>query len=537
MYYQEFCNEEFGPDGVLTKFSLRYADNYNFGYDVVDRIAEQSPAKRALVWLSAEGEERVFSFEDIHRLSNKAANAFLARGIKKGDRVMLILKRSYEYWYAVVALHKIGAVAVPASHMLTLEDLVYRIHKIDISAVIAISDESLDQLLEMTQVECPSLKTIWTTRENTHGFFSLADDVEQASDQLDRQPTRASDLMIVYFTSGTTGYPKAVAHNHLYTLAHIMTAKYWQQVEDGGLHLTVADTGWGKASWGKIYGQWLLGAAVMVFDFNSFDSRQLGSVINHYQVTSFCAPPTIYRYMVKRGGLSFPTLKHATSAGEYLSPEIARQFEEQTGLSVAEGYGQTETTLLIAHLTGMKIQRGSMGKPTPFYNVRLIKEDGTEPQIGEPGEIVIVPNEDHDGLMVGYLNGGKISGDTIRNGICHTGDSAWTDEEGYYWYNGRVDDVIKTGGFRVGPVEIENIVVEHPQVAECSVFGVPDPLRGQAIKAVVVLAPNVAPTEDLKKDIRQFANSRLAMFKHVRLVDFVDELPKTFNGKRRKKIM
>ncbi|MDO5565288.1 MAG: AMP-binding protein, partial [Planctomycetia bacterium] len=457
MFYQQFCHEEFAPDGSLLDFSLQYEDNYNFGYDVVDKIAEQTPDKTAVVWLNVEGEEHIFTFDMIRRKSNQVANMLRARGICKGDRVMLLMKRCYEYWYVIVALHKIGAVAVPASHMLTGEDLVYRINKVGVRAVIAAPDEALLQLLEPVQAECPSLQYLWTTKANRHGFRNLTTDIENASELIERVPTRASDTMIVYFTSGTTGYPKAVAHNHLYTLAHIVTAKFWQRVEDGGLHLTVADTGWGKASWGKIYGQWLLGSAVMVFDFESFDSRQLVSVMNRYQVTSFCAPPTVYRYIVKRENIHLPSLKHATSAGEYLPPEVSRQFEEQTGLRIAEGYGQTETTLLIANLAGMEVRRGTMGKPTPLYNVAIHKEDGTEADIDEPGEIVILPKKNQQGIMVGYLSGDSIGGNRIRNGVYHTGDSGWKDKDGYFWYSSRVDDVIKTGGFRVGPVEIENI--------------------------------------------------------------------------------
>ena len=523
MFYQQFCREEFDRDGNLTDFSLQYPDNYNFGYDVIDRIAEETPEKRALVWQNTEGDERTFTFGELSRLSNRAANAFLAHGIKKGDRVMLILKRSYEYWYAVVALHKIGAVAVPASHMLTLEDLVYRINKIEISAVVTISDDSLVELLKMAQAESPSLQTIWTTRQCGGPVLSLADEMEKMSEKLVRIPTAASDIMIVYFTSGTTGYPKAVAHDHSYSLAHILTAKYWQQVVDGGLHLTVADTGWGKASWGKIYGQWLIGSAVMVFDFDSFDSRQMTTVMNHHKITTFCAPPTVYRYMVRRGNLSFPNMKHATSAGEYLPPEVSRLFEEKTGIAIAEGYGQTESTLMIAHLAGTKIRRGSLGKPTPFYHAQIIKEDGTAAEVGESGEIVVSPRKNRQGIMLGYLNGSTINDEPIHDGFLHTGDSAWQDEEGYFWYNGRMDDVIKTGGLRIGPVEIENIVLEHPLVSECSVVGIPDPLRGQAIKAVVVLVSTAVASEELKKEIRQFANNQLAVFKHIRLVDFVDE--------------
>ncbi|MBQ2682538.1 MAG: AMP-binding protein [Thermoguttaceae bacterium] len=534
MFYQQFCREQFDAEGRLIDFSLEYPENFNFGYDAVDAIARQDPDRTALVWEDAEGNTLTYTFGDISRLSNQAANVFLSQGIGKGDRVMLILKRVPEYWYTVVALHKIGAVAVPASFMLTLEDLVYRMRKINISAMVIVSDDALGELVCHVREEAPQLKTVWTTTQNRFGFRSLAEDIAAAPAALERVDTRAEEPMIAYFTSGTTGYPKAVAHSHLYPLTHIVTAKYWQRCLDGGLHLTIADSGWGKTSWGKIYGQWLVGSAVMVFDFDSFDSRQMVSVINRHGVTTFCAPPTIYRYMVMRGNASLPTLKHVTSAGEYLAPEVSRKFEQLTGLTIAEGYGQTELSLTIGNLAGDPPRRGSLGKAAPLYDISLIRDDGTQAPIGEPGQIVVRAKRGRQGLMLGYLSGDTISDEPIRDGALFTGDTARLDEDGYFWFNGRLDDVIKTGGFRVGPDEIEHILLAHPKVAECSVIGVPDPLRGQAIKARVVLVPHTEATEELKKELLLAANEQLAVYKRIRFLDFVEDLPKTQNGKIRR---
>lgn len=535
MFYQRFCREQFDAEGCLIDFSLEYPENYNFGYDVVDVIARQTPDKTALVWEDAEGKTLRYSFGDISRLSNRVANALLSRGVRKGDRVMLILKRAPEYWYTVVALHKIGAVAVPASFMLTFDDIIYRTRRACISAMVIVSDDALGELVLRAREETPELKTVWTTGENRFGFRSLARDAASASEALPRIATRAEEPMIAYFTSGTTGSPKAVAHNHLYTLTHIVTAKYWQRCIDGGLHLTIADSGWGKTSWGKIYGQWLVGSAVMVFDFESFDSRQMVTVINRHGVTTFCAPPTIYRYLVMRGGVSLPTLKHAVTAGEYLAPDVSRKFEELTGLTIAEGYGQTELSLTLGNLAGKPPRRGSLGKAAPLYEISLIRDDGTPAPVGEPGQIVVRAKRKYQGIMLGYLDGEKIDDEPVRGGVIHTGDTARQDEDGYFWFEGRMDDVIKTGGFRVGPDEIEHILLAHPKVAECSVIGVPDPLRGQAIRARVVLVPDAEASEELKKEILTAVNEQLAVYKRIRVLEFVEELPKTRNGKIRRK--
>lgn len=534
--YQQFCEEIFDENGCLTDFRMKYPDDFNFGYDVVDRIAETEPERTALVWCNTDGKERILSFRDIQTLSNKAANVFRAHGITKGDKVMVMLKRHYEYWYTCVALHKIGAVMVPVTHMLTTDDIEYRVQSAEIKAAICTPDEDApDKILE-AQGTCKSLQVLWTVQKTKAHFFNLSEEVAAASDVLERIPNSALDPMVMYFTSGTTGYPKGVIHDYTYPLFHLVTAKYWQQVVDGGLHFTVAETGWAKTSWGKIYGQWLCGSAVMVFDFDNFDPKQLVTIINRYNVTTFCAPPTVYRYLVKKGMADMPSLKHATTAGEALSPDVFKLFEKRIGIPLAVGYGQTESALMLADFPGSALRPGSLGKPSPMYKVELVDEDGEIVADGEIGEIVIVPPEDgkQPGIFMGYHDNAALYKYVWRGGVYHTGDTAWRDDDGYYWFNGRIDDVIKTCGFRVGPFEIENVLMEHSAVLECSVVGIPDQLRGQAIKAFVVLAPGFEASTELQKEIREFCNTRVAEYKWIRAIEFVHTLPKTISGKIRK---
>ena len=534
--YRQFCEERFDENGSLSEFKLKYSDNFNFGYDVVDRIAETEPQKTALVWCNTEGEEHRFTFRDIQLMSNRAANVFAAHGITKGDRVMVMLKRHYEYWFTTVALHKLGAVMVPVTHMLTTEDIIYRVNNAGIKGVVCTPQEDAPQKLVAAKSMCESLRLLWTVQKNISGFLNLTAEMDAAPDVFERRETYAVDPLAIYFTSGTTGYPKGVIHDHTYPLSHIITARYWQQVVDGGLHFTVAETGWAKTSWGKIYGQWLAGSAVMVYDFDNFDPKQLMSVINRYHVTTFCAPPTIYRYFVKKGIEDMPSLRHATTAGEALNPEIFRRFEERTGLSLSEGFGQTESALILANFAGRAAKPGSLGKPSPLYQVELRREDGLPAETGEIGEIVIIPTNDgiQPGIFIGYHDNPALYKDVWRGGVYHTGDTAWKDEDGYYWFNGRIDDIIKTGGYRVGPYEIENVLMEHPAVLECSVVGIPDKLRGQAIKAIIVPAPGVIASDSLQREIRDFCNARVAEYKWIRSVEFVAVLPKTISGKIRK---
>lgn len=534
--YKQFCHEVTDGDGRLLSFTLDYPENFNFAYDVVDRIAAETPDKRAMVWCNAEGDERIFTFGDVRRESCRMANVFRSSGIVRGDRVMVILKRHYEYWFAAVALHRLGAVMIPATHMLTVSDLVYRLKMSGAKAVICTTQNEVPEKLRLAVAETGLDVKLWCVQGCCEGFENMTESCKHASDVFPRADTLASDPMMLYFTSGTTGYPKGVIHDYAYPLAHIVTAKYWHRATEDGLHFTVAETGWAKASWGKIYGQWLVGCAVMIFDFDNFDPKQLTQVINKYKVTSFCAPPTVYRYLVRKGIPPMPSLRHATTAGEMLAPEVFKSFTEKTGLALCEGYGQTETTLLMANFCPDAAPAGSMGTPSPFYNIELRGKDGGPVAKGEIGEVVVIPPQDgrQVGIFTSYLGSDEQYSRVWRGGVYHTGDAAYMDEHGRYYFHGRFDDIIKTGGFRVGPYEVENILSEHPAVAECSVVGVHDALRGQAIKAVIVLGKGYEPSKELEHEIKEFCNGRLAEYKWVRIIEFADSMPKTISGKIRK---
>lgn len=533
--YKKYCRERFDGHGVLTDFEVIPQEDFNFAYDVVDKIAAEEPSKRAMVWCNTEGEERCFTFSDVSRESNRIANVLSSSGIKKGDMVLVVLKRHYEYWFTVVALHKIGAVAIPATHMLTVKDFEYRLSTSRAAAVICTVQNGVPQKVLSAVANAGVKPKLWCAGQQ-EGFRNLIAEAEAAADTFMRVPTCISEPMLLYFTSGTTGQPKGVIHDFSYPLAHIVTAKYWQQAEDGGLHFAVAETGWAKASWGKIYGQWLVGCAVMVYDFDNFDPKQLFAVINRYGVTSFCAPPTIYRYMVRTNVGKMPSLKHASTAGEKLAAEVFHAFYERTGLKISEGYGQTETTLLTGNFAGRQVVDGSMGMASPMYNVQLQNSDGGAVPCGEVGEVVVVPKEGkkQTGIFGAYLDNDELYAHAWRGGVYHTGDAAWQDKDGHFWFYGRFDDIIKTGGFRVGPSEIESILEEHPAVGECCVVGVPDELRGQAIRAYVVPASGSTASASLKNSIKSFCNERLAEYKWIREVEFVCELPKTISGKTRR---
>lgn len=533
--YKNFCETAFDENGVLSEFRLKYKENYNFGYDVVDEMARIAPDQKAMIWRNKD-EERTFTYKDMSELSNKAANLFTSYGIKKGDKVLIILKRHYEYWYVVTALHKIGAVIIPATHMLTVEDMVYRINSVDIKAAVVTPDAATADRLIRAQEKTSSLESIFVVRNPRKGTIDFTKEMDKMPDSFERRDTKASEPMLIYFTSGTTGYPKAVSHDHTYSLSHIVTAKYWQNVKENGLHLTISETGWGKASWGKIYGQWLCGCCVMTFDLDSFTPVDILRRIEEYKVTSFCAPPTVYRYFVEAGmdKYNLSSLEYITTAGEALNPEVWNKVKEQTGLSLMEGFGQTESVLMLANLTGSNPKPGSMGTPTPIYNTALIDIEGNEVPDGSPGELVVIPKENQHGIFMGYADDPALYEKVWRGGVYHTGDTAYKDEDGYYWYVGRIDDLIKTKGYRVGPFEIENVLMEHPAVTEVAVTGVPDPKRGQAIKATIVLAPGYEETKELTRDIKKFSNQRLASYKWVQIFEFVNEMPKTISGKIRR---
>lgn len=538
LLYSNFCRETLDQTGIPTQFSLKYPENFNFGYDVVDVLGQENPDGLAVMWCNTAGEEKRLTYRDIMELSNRAANAFAAQGIRKGDRVLVILKRNWEYWYVAPALHKLGAVMIPATHLLTVEDLVYRIGKGEITAAVATPEGDTVHDLLLAQQRCPELHTIFVPRKSTEGCIQLEKAMEAASPVLERVETKVTDPMMIYFTSGTTGYPKAVTHNHTYPLSHIITARYWHGVVESGLHLTVAETGWAKASWGKLYGQWLCGSGVMVYDFDVFSPGKLLRVMEKYRVTTFCAPPTVYRYFVKRGmdRYDLSALQHLSTAGESLSAPIFRQVEQQTGLHLMEGFGQTETALILANFQGRASKPGSIGKPSPMYQVQLQKEDGSFAGVNEPGEVVVIPPEGgmKYGIFTGYCQDDTLYQAVWRDGVYHTGDTATVDEDGYYWYIGRVDDLIKTKGFRVGPFEVENVLMEHPAVLECAVIGVPDEDRGQAIKAVVSLAAGYEPSPELAKEIREFCNHHMASYKWIQILEFNNEMPKTISGKIRR---
>ena len=531
--------ETYDDNGVIAGVEFDYPDNYNFGYDVVDEMGRLAPDQRAVVWCNVDKEEKTFTFGDISRLSSKAANVFRNHGIGRGDKVLVILKRNYEYWYVAPALEKLGAVIIPATNLLNVEDLKYRINAADIKAMVGTPDgDTIKDMLEAA-AECPQVEKIFAVRKNVEGTVDFTAEMETASEEFERIETRVTDEMILYFTSGTTGYPKAVIHDHTYSLSHIITAKYWQNVQEDGLHFTIAETGWGKASWGKIYGQWLCGCAVMVYDMHRFTPKSLLRVMEKYKVTSFCAPPTVYRYFVKYGmdKVDLSSLQHLTTAGEALNPEVFDKVLEQTGLKLMEGFGQTETTLMLANFDGMEPKPGSMGIPSPLYNVKVVDADGKQVPSGQVGEIVVIPEDRHayqQGIFMGYCDNDELYEEAWRGGMYHTGDTASVDEDGYFWYVGRVDDLIKTRGYRVGPFEIENVIMEHPAVLECSVTGVPHEDRGQVIKATIVLAEGYDDSPELEHDIVHQANSKLASYKWIHVVEFVSEMPKTISGKIRR---
>lgn len=535
MMYQKFCKETFDSDGNLKTLDIDCKDSFNFAYDVVDEIAQSEPDRVALVWCDKHGEEQIFTFKQLSILSNQAANVFHNHGIGKGDKVMLILKRHYQYWYALLGLHKIGATAIPSTHMLTAHDIEYRVKEVAVKSILFTPEENIPSYIRQVQQECAELGECMIVKGPEEGFIDFDSEIAAASETFERVETKTSDSMLLYFTSGTTGEPKGVLHDFAYPLGHIITARYWQCVVDGGLHLTLADTGWAKAAWGKIYGQWLCGSAVMAYDYDSFYAQEILHIIEKYKVTSFCAPPTIYRYLVraKLGQYNLSSLQQVTTAGEAMSEDTYHDFRKATGLSIREGFGQTETTLTLANLRDAKLHVGSMGKPTPYYDVDIINNEGKSTAPNEEGEIIL-RSKNHKrqvGLFSGYAKNEEEYQYVWRDGIYHTGDLAYRDEEGYFWFVSRKDDVIKSSGYRIGPSEVENVLAQHPAVLECAVTGVASQTRGFLVKATIVLAQGFEATDELKTDIRDFVKKEAASYKCPRVIEFVNELPKTTNGK------
>lgn len=539
--YKKYVNERIDDNGLLKEISFNIPEDFNFGFDVVDVIAEKNPDKKAMVWVSADGDDRIFTFADMMKYSNKTANYFIRNGIKKGDKVMLVLKRRYEFWFAMIALNKIGAIVIPATHQLMKKDFLYRFNSASVSAIVCTTDDNVCEEAEKAMLEYDGIKFKATIKQPRDGWDFFENSVEAESEIFERQvgenATKASDIMVMYFTSGTTGYPKIVVHTFDYPIGHITTAVWWHNVKPESIHLTIADTGWAKAIWGKLYGQWLAEGCVFTYDYDKFKADELLNLFGKYGITSFCAPPTMYRFFIKEDLSKFDlsSLEYATIAGEALNPEVFKQFYNATGLKLMEGFGQTESTLTVANLLNMEPKPGSMGRPNPQYNIDLIDENGQTVDNGVVGEIVIRTDK---GTPVGlfkeyYLDDNKTN-EVWHDGIYHTGDTAWRDEDGYFWYVGRMDDIIKSSGYRIGPFEIESVIMEHPLVMECAVTGEPDPIRGMAVKATIVLVKSATPSEELKKEIQNFVKTQTAPYKYPRIVEFVTELPKTISGKIRR---
>jgi acetyl-CoA synthetase len=522
-------------------FEVKIPERFNFGFDVVDAIAAQTPEKLAMMWCDDRGEERAFSFEDMRVYSNKAANFFKAIGIGKGDPVMLILKRRYEYWFAVLALHKIGAVAIPATHLLTTKDIAYRNNAAKVKAIVCVSDADVIQHVDEAEKKSPTLQHKIAVQTSRSGWHNFTEAIEKYPDAFQRPSPKDDvtngDMMLLYFTSGTTGMPKMVQHNFAYPLGHILTAKYWQNVQDNGLHLTVAETGWAKAAWGKIYGQWLAGSAVMTYDFDKFVPKHLMHIVEKYKVTTFCAPPTVYRFLIKEDLKQYDLshLKYCVVAGEPLNPEVYKQFYDATKIKLMEGYGQTELTVTLATYPGLAPKPGSMGKPSPGYDIDLLDADGNSCEVGESGQIVVRTDKKiPPGMFSGYFQDAELTHSVWHDGVYYTGDMAWRDEDGYYWFVGRADDIIKSSGYRIGPFEVESALLEHPAVLECAITAVPDPERGQIVKATIVLSKNYQPSDALAKELQNHVKKVTAPYKYPRIVEFVTELPKTISGKIRR---
>ena len=539
--YMDVQGDFLNYDDFNKNFRLKKVDSFNFAYDVVDRYGREDPDRPALLWTDPEGHEERYDFRRMMLDSNKAANALSSLGIRKGDVVLLILKRHHEFWPILMGLHKIGAIAVPATHLLTAKDIRYRCQTAEISAVIVTAHNSpvSDAVLEAAP-DCPTLRHLVLVRGEgkKEGFESWEPLFAAASDQWEKPTGDAyacnEDIMLVYFTSGTTGQPKMVAHNFFYPLGHIITAVYWLQVEDGGLHLTVSETGWAKSVWGKLYGQWLGGSTVFVYDFDKFRATEILAMMSRYHITTYCSPPTMYRFMLQEdfSPYDLSALKHCSVAGEPLSPEIAQDWKNRTGIELHECFGQTELVATLCTFPWMKVCPGSMGKPAPIFDVDLVDAEGNSCPPGVTGEMVIrIHHGKPYGMFAGYYKHPEMTAAALEGNVYHTLDLAWRDEWGYYWYVGRADDVIKSSGYRIGPFEVESALLEHPAVLECAITGVPDPLRGQIVKATVVLKPGYSPSDALVKELQDHVKHLTAPYKYPRRVEFVEELPKTISGK------
>ncbi|MBQ3864717.1 MAG: AMP-binding protein [Clostridia bacterium] len=533
-------------EDLRQRYKLTIPDNFNFAFDVVDEYARLTPDALAMRWVSAEGEKIDFTFRDMSEMSNRCANFYRELGVRKGDRVLLVLKRGYQFWYAFLGLHKVGAIAIPATNLLTPKDYVYRCNAAGIKLLLITGEDNCVENVCEALPECTTVEACASTFGKVpEGWLDFDKEVARQSPVFERptgeEGTVKEDPMLLYFTSGTTGYPKMVWHDHTYALGHLLTGVFWHWVEEGGLHFTISDTGWGKAIWGKMYGQWLGGSAVFTYDFHRFHADDILRKMEQYHVTTFCAPPTMYRYMIQEdlSKYDLSSLKHCTTAGEALNPEVYNQWLQKVGLPIYEGFGQTETTLCVyTAYPFVKPRLGSMGLPSPGWDLVIVDPDGKELAPGVTGEICVKADREKgikpNGLFGGYFRNEALTAEAWHNGLYHTGDTAYKDEEGFLWYVGRIDDVIKSSGYRIGPFEVESALMEHPAVVECAVTGVPDDIRGFIVKATIVLAQGYEPSEALTKELQNHVKRVTAPYKYPRLVEYVDELPKTISGKIRR---
>ncbi|NCC48108.1 MAG: acetyl-CoA synthetase [Clostridia bacterium] len=538
--HQAYISETCGPDGHPVSYRLNVPDKFNFAYDVVDRIAEVEPQRRAMFWRNVEGETHTFTFADIKRESDRCAAWLQSLGIRKGDKVMLILKRHYQFWFTIIGLHKIGAIAIPATNQLQVKDIVYRIEAADIRAVICTPEGETFTAVEQAVQSVSRDITLIMVRQARPGWLCFEDGLADAPafqpPQGDAYP-HGSDMMLLYFTSGTTGMPKMVVHDFTYPIGHIATAKYWHRVDPDGLHLTVSETGWAKSVWGKLYGQWLMEAGIYVYDFDRFSPDDMLTRLQDDRITTFCAPPTIYRFLIKEDLTRYDlsSLQHCTIAGEALNPEVYEQFLRATGLELKEGYGQTEMTLAVVTPYWLATRPGSMGRPSPAYHIQLLDDQDQPVEPGQSGEICVITGvEKVPGMFSGYHKDPQLTQSVWHDGIYHTGDLAWQDEDGYLWFVGRTDDIIKSSGYRIGPFEVESVLMEHPAVLECAVTGAPDLVRGQVVRATVVLSRDYTASDALRLELQDYVKTHTAPYKYPRILDFVEMLPKTISGKIRR---
>lgn len=529
---ENFVSCETDAKGMLTGVNFKNEEKFNFAFDIVDEVAAKSPDKLAMIYVADDKTERRFTFAEMKKYSCQTANYFKSLGIRRGDRVMLVLKRHYQFWFSILALHRLGAIVIPASNQLLEHDFTYRFDSAGISAIVCTADGTVADEVDKAAAKSSSLRTKILVNGERDGWHNFNEDLPAYSTHFTRAEDApcGTDPMLMFFTSGTSGYPKIALHSYQYPLGHYTTARYWHNVDPNGIHFTISDTGWGKALWGKLYGQWMCETAVFVYDFDRFHADDILPMFEKYQITTFCAPPTMYRFFIKEdlSKYDLSSLKYATIAGEALNPEVFHQFKQATGISLMEGFGQTETTLSVANFVGMSPKPGSMGKPNPLYDVTIMLPDGSEAGVGETGEICIrLKDKPICGMALGYYNDDAHTAEAWHDGFYHTGDTAWRDEDGYLWYVGRVDDLIKSSGYRIGPFEIESVIMELPYVLECAVTGVPDEVRGQVVKATIVLTKGTVPSDELKKEIQEYVKKGTAPYKYPRVVEFRDSLPKT----------